>query len=133
MGYGKDFTPMNLLDKKTAEKFEKAFALVSFNEYDKDVGAYVNTLATIMRNEYGMTKEEIAEFNDYEGTNENDPNESGNEDDTVKKKEVKETIDLANFKADLVDIDDLYQNKKISKLEWAKRKIASAKWLTKVA
>ena len=78
-----------------------------------------------------MTKEEIADFNDYEGTNENNPNESGNEDDTTNKKKVKETIDYELFKADLVDIDELYQTKKISKIEWAKRKIANARFLTK--
>lgn len=133
MGYGKDFIPMNLLDKKIAKKFEKAFALVSFNEYDKDVGAYAKTLITIMTNEYGMTKEEIADFNDYEGTNENDPNESGNEDDGPNNKNIKETIDFELFKADLVDINELYQTKKISKIEWAKRKIANAKFLTRAS
>ena len=65
-----NFTPMNLMDREIASGFEKAFALVAVNEYDKDIEAYLKTLLNLMRIEYGFTAEQLIEFSNYDGVDE---------------------------------------------------------------
>ena len=133
MSYGANFNPMNLMDKEIASEFEKAFALVAVNEYDKDIEAYLKTLVNLMRKEYGFTAEQLNEFSDYDGTSEDDPNGDGIEGDDKPARKVKEIIDYENFQADLVDIDELYNEGKLSKIEYLKRKARLALNLTKAA
>jgi len=132
VGYGQNYTPMDLMDKTVAQNFEKAFALVAFNEYDKDIGAYLKTIVNLMRKEYGFTAEELAEFSDKEGGGENDDNNSdGIEGENERKRKYNETIDYENFKADLDIIDDLYGAGKLSKIEYLKQRAKAALNLTK--
>jgi superfamily II DNA or RNA helicase len=133
MGYGTNFTALDLMNKEIASGFEKAFALVAVNEYDKDIEAYLKTLVNLMRKEYGFTAEQLNEFSDYDGTKEDDPNGDGTEGDGKPARKVKEIIDYENFQADLSDIDELYNDGKLSKIEYLKRKALSAINLTKAA
>lgn len=133
MDYGTNFTAMDLMDKEIASGFEKAFALVAVNEYDKDIEAYLKTLVNLMRKEYGFTAEQLNEFSDYDGTSEDDPNGNGIEGDDKPARKIKEIIDVENFQADLVDIDELYSEGKLSKIEYLKHKARLALNLTKAA
>lgn len=132
MGYGANFTPMNLLDKQTSKTFNKSHALVSFNEYSKDLGEYLSQLVSLMIKEYGMTPEEVKEFCDPEGADK-DEDESGIEGDKERSKRIKDIIDYETYKADLEILEDNYNSGKISKIEWIKQKMSKINTLTKVA
>lgn len=118
------------MDREIASGFEKAFALVAVNEYDKDIEAYLKTLLNLMRIEYGFTAEQLIEFSNYDGVDEDDTNGDGIEDDSKPSSKFKEIIDFENFQADLVDIDELYNDGKLSKMEYLKHKARLALNLT---
>lgn len=131
VGYGKNYSPMDLMDKTVAQNFEKAFALVAFNEYDKDIGAYLKTIVNLMRKEYGFTAEELAEFSDKEGGGDDgDGNDDGIEGKKERNRKYKEIVDYENFTADLDIIDDLYGAGKLSKIEYLKQRAKAALNLT---
>lgn len=132
VGYGKNYTPMDLMDKQVAQNFEKAYALVAFNEYDKDIGAYLKTIVNLMRKEYGFTPEELAEFSDKEGGGD-DLDSDGIEGKEERDRKYSQTIDYESFKADLSIIDELYNTGKLTKIEYLKRKAQEALNLTKTA
>ena len=113
MGYGTDFTPMNLLNKKVAKTFLKPYSLVAYHQADSDIGAYVKQLVDIMRDEYGFSAEELADFTDYEGTSDSDPDETGREGGGPGNKKYKDIVDVEIFTASLEDIDSLYNEGKI--------------------
>ena len=134
VGYGKNYSPMDLMDKTVAQNFEKAFALVAFNEYDKDIGAYLKTIVNLMRKEYGFTAEELAEFSDKEGAGDDSGgNRDGIEGKEERNRKYKETVDYENFTADLDIIDDLYKAGKLSKIEYLKQRAKAALNLTNAA
>ena len=129
LGYGKSFKPENLLDSTVASNFLKPFALVAYHEADTDVGAMLKQLVGIMRTEYGLSNELIAFYTDPEGGGDGSDG-TGIEGDKDKDKKQKEIIDVELFKADLVDIDDLYNKGIIDKLEWLKHQARKALDLT---
>lgn len=59
-----------------------------------------------------------------------DTNGDGIEDDSKPSSKFKEIIDFENFQADLVDIDELYNDGKLSKMEYLKHKARLALNLT---
>ena len=130
MGYGADFTPMNLLDQKVATTFLKPYAEVAYHQADNDIGAYAKQIMTIMRDEYGFSAEELADFTDYEGTSDRDPDESGREGGEAGDKKYKDIVDVGVFTASLTDIDSLYNNGEIDFMTKMKARARKALNLT---
>jgi superfamily II DNA or RNA helicase len=70
MGYGQAFKSMSILKKSNAKKLIKPYALVAVLEQRRDVYAFLSQTVNIMRSDYGIEWDQIADWSEWRGEGE---------------------------------------------------------------
>lgn len=102
-GYGKNFKPTNILNAKNAKSMTKPYALVAVLEQRKDVYSFLKDVADLMRKEYGIDHDKIADYSEWKGTGEESSDDDGDQRIKSEKQKAKDKFLKDQYDAKLVE------------------------------
>ena len=132
MGYGQAFRPMNILKKSNAKKLNKPYALVAVLEQRRDVYAFLGEVVNIMRRDYGVEWECIADWSEWRGSGDDGDDSDGDQRDEKQQRKNLERFLKEQYDARLVEETDTEMYGNMTSLQKALRLAEiNAEWLSK--